>query len=143
MKVEKLKFKVVMPRSFWYIYIYNQILLVSGFQILLHGSKQIKRWIIGCMLDAIRGYTVCPVSGITTKCRPRLLGLLATQTLSIIRQNNNMPKCPRLVVAGGNKVGKTAIIEQAVYGNHSPGKVGTLFLKHSPFKCFFIAKFLY
>ncbi|KAL9969483.1 hypothetical protein ACROYT_G021703 [Oculina patagonica] len=33
-----------------------------------------------------------------------------------------MPKCLRLVVVGGSCVGKTAVIEQAVFGNHSPGQ---------------------
>lgn len=37
---------------------------------------------------------------------------------------NKMPKCLRLVVVGGGCVGKTAVIEQAVFGNHSPGQVG-------------------
>lgn len=35
-----------------------------------------------------------------------------------------MPKYLRLVVVGGNSVGKTAVIEQAVFGKHSPGQVG-------------------
>lgn len=34
-----------------------------------------------------------------------------------------MPKYLRLVVVGGSCVGKTAVIEQAVFGNHSPGQV--------------------
>ena len=34
-----------------------------------------------------------------------------------------MPKYLRLVVAGGSCVGKTALIEQAVFGKHSPGQV--------------------
>ena len=34
-----------------------------------------------------------------------------------------MPKFLRLVVVGGSCVGKTAVIEQAVFGNHSPGQV--------------------
>ena len=34
-----------------------------------------------------------------------------------------MPKYLRLVVAGGSCVGKTAVIEQAVFGKHSPGQV--------------------
>ncbi|XP_074625404.1 NF-kappa-B inhibitor-interacting Ras-like protein 1 isoform X1 [Acropora palmata] len=33
-----------------------------------------------------------------------------------------MPKYLRLVVAGGSCVGKTAVIEQAVFGKHSPGQ---------------------
>ncbi|KAM7447867.1 NF-kappa-B inhibitor-interacting Ras-like protein 1 [Porites harrisoni] len=33
-----------------------------------------------------------------------------------------MPKYLRLVVVGGSCVGKTAVIEQAVFGNHSPGQ---------------------
>lgn len=33
-----------------------------------------------------------------------------------------MPKFLRLVVVGGGCVGKTAVIEQAVFGNHSPGQ---------------------
>ncbi|XP_068698675.1 NF-kappa-B inhibitor-interacting Ras-like protein 2 [Montipora capricornis] len=33
-----------------------------------------------------------------------------------------MPKYLRLVVAGGSCVGKTALIEQAVFGKHSPGQ---------------------
>ncbi|KAJ7394212.1 NF-kappa-B inhibitor-interacting Ras-like protein 1 [Desmophyllum pertusum] len=34
-----------------------------------------------------------------------------------------MPKiCLRLVVVGGSCVGKTAVIEQAIFGNHSPGQ---------------------
>ena len=38
-----------------------------------------------------------------------------------------MPKCHRLVVVGGCSVGKTALIEQAALGNHTPGKVWLLF----------------
>ena len=34
-----------------------------------------------------------------------------------------MPKSYRLVVVGGSYVGKTALIEQAVFGSHSTGKV--------------------
>jgi len=33
-----------------------------------------------------------------------------------------MPKYLRLVVVGGSCVGKTAVIEQAVFGKHSPGQ---------------------
>ncbi|KAK3738453.1 hypothetical protein QZH41_017092 [Actinostola sp. cb2023] len=33
-----------------------------------------------------------------------------------------MPKTLRIVVVGGTSVGKTALIEQAVYGNHVPGR---------------------
>ena len=38
-------------------------------------------------------------------------------------EGSAMPKCLRLVVVGGSCVGKTAVIEQAVFGNHSPGQV--------------------
>lgn len=39
------------------------------------------------------------------------------------KRRNDMPKCLRLVVVGGGCVGKTAVIEQAVFGKHSPGQV--------------------
>lgn len=34
------------------------------------------------------------------------------------------PQIHRLVVAGGDRVGKTAIIEQLIFGNHVIGQVG-------------------
>lgn len=46
-----------------------------------------------------------------------------------------MPKYLRLVVVGGSCVGKTAVIEQAVFGNHSPGQVCLKYF-HLTLTCF-------
>ena len=46
-----------------------------------------------------------------------------------------MPKYLRLVVVGGSCVGKTAVIEQAVFGNHSPGQVCLQYF-HLTLTCF-------
>lgn len=53
------------------------------------------------------------------------LTLISNSLCSKVNQCR-MPKYLRLVVAGGSCVGKTAVIEQAVFGKHSPGQVSTL-----------------
>lgn len=51
-----------------------------------------------------------------------------------------MPKNFRIVVLGGKSVGKTAIIEQAVFGNHVAGRVRVIFELFVPLKGLEFAK---
>ena len=41
-----------------------------------------------------------------------------------------MGKICRVVVCGGAGVGKTALLEQTIYGNHTVGKVSKLVYMH-------------
>ena len=120
--------------SFIYLLIYSPDMFVkSVFPVRTDGNRLGD---LGTSVDlplvkhhgALGGYISVSSPGPRPGQQPSLFWRILAQYLaqffpSTKEYKRDMPKYLRLVVVGGSCVGKTAVIEQAVFGKHSPGQV--------------------